>query len=110
MLLPGFFQYIILPSLQAMVNKEFIYLLYQLFAMALGNLIKRLRNAKDLKQSTVARRLGITQQAYSKIENGKVVNGYRLADRLRAMDSNEEELNAVSNIFTPPPPRKEGKK
>ncbi|MFM9908546.1 MAG: helix-turn-helix domain-containing protein [Chitinophagaceae bacterium] len=74
--------------------------------MALGILIKHLRIAKDLKQATVAHRLGISQQAYSKLENCKEVGILRLSKILKAMDSNEEELNDVRKLFTPPPPRR----
>jgi len=35
-----------------------------------GCIIKKLRQTKHLKQHTVAKEMGITQAAYSKIENG----------------------------------------
>jgi transcriptional regulator with XRE-family HTH domain len=36
-----------------------------------GSVIKKLRQAKRLKQDTVAKEMGISQAAYSKIENGQ---------------------------------------
>ena len=70
--------------------------------MSNGTWIKRLRIAKDIKQSTIARRLGISQQAYSKLEKCLQIDKHRLSEILQAMDSNEEELNQVSKFFTPP--------
>jgi transcriptional regulator with XRE-family HTH domain len=34
-----------------------------------GSIIKKIRKSKSLKQETVAKELGISQAAYSKIEN-----------------------------------------
>lgn len=34
-----------------------------------GTIIKKIRESKSLKQETVAKELGISQAAYSKIEN-----------------------------------------
>jgi len=67
--------------------------------MALGIWIKRLRTTKDLKQTTVARRLGITQQAYSKLENCEEIGDHRLCEVLKAMDSNKDELITISRLF-----------
>ena len=67
--------------------------------MALGIWIKRLRTTKDLKQTTVARRLGITQQAYSKLENCGEISDHRLCEVLKAMDSNKDELMTISRLF-----------
>ena len=69
--------------------------------MSNGTWIHRLRIAKDIKQSTIARRLGISQQAYSKLEKCLQIDKHRLSEILQAMDSNEEELNEVSKLFTP---------
>ena len=75
--------------------------------MVTGLLIKHLRIAKDLKQANVAKRLGISQQAYSKLENGQEVDTHRLSDILKAMDSTEEDLNEIRQLFTLPPQKNE---
>ena len=69
--------------------------------MSNGTWIKRLHITKEIKQSTVARRIGISQQAYSKLEHCTEIDVHRLTEILQAMDSNEEELNEVSKLFTP---------
>lgn len=61
--------------------------------------IKRLRLHKDFKQSTVARRMGISQQAYSKLENSVWVAKGKLPMILDALESNPEELKRVGELF-----------
>jgi transcriptional regulator with XRE-family HTH domain len=61
--------------------------------------IKRLRVHKEFKQSTVAQRLGITQQAYSKLENADWVAKGRLPLILEALESNPEELRRIAELF-----------
>ena len=70
--------------------------------MTPGTWIKKLRMNKEMKQSTIARRLGITQQAYSKIENSLWVRKGRLPQILEALDSNFDELKKVASIFSLP--------
>ena len=54
---------------------------------------------KELKQAVIAKRLGITQQAYSKIENSIWIRKGRLPELLEALDSNLEELKRIGAIF-----------
>jgi transcriptional regulator with XRE-family HTH domain len=61
--------------------------------------IKKLRQNKDVKQVTVAERMGISQQAYSKLENANWVTKGRLPLILEALDSNPEELNKIAQLL-----------
>lgn len=70
--------------------------------MTPGTWIKKLRMNKDLKQAYIAKKLGITQQAYSKIENSIWIRKGRLPELLKALDSNMEELKKVAAIFNLP--------
>jgi transcriptional regulator with XRE-family HTH domain len=61
--------------------------------------IKKLRVSKEFKQATVAHRLGISQQAYSKIENAVWVAKGKLPDILQALESSPEELKKMAELF-----------
>jgi transcriptional regulator with XRE-family HTH domain len=67
--------------------------------MTPGTWIKRLRITKQLKQTTIANRMGITQQAYSKIENAEWITKGKLPRVLDALDSDFDELQRVANFF-----------
>ncbi|MBK6380592.1 MAG: helix-turn-helix transcriptional regulator [Chitinophagaceae bacterium] len=43
-----------------------------------GELLKLLRKLKGIKQDVAARKLGIKQQAVSKLENCKIISGKNL--------------------------------
>jgi transcriptional regulator with XRE-family HTH domain len=68
-----------------------------------GLCIKRLRMFKEIKQETVAKRLGITQQAYSKLENLDIISGNRLIEILDALNSSLKELEAVNKLYSTTP-------
>ena len=61
--------------------------------------IKKLRLYKEFKQATVAQRMGISQQAYSKMENSSWVAKGKLPVILQALESNHEELRKVAQLF-----------
>lgn len=61
--------------------------------------IKKLRQNKDFKQVTVAERMGISQQAYSKLENSTWVTKGRLPVILQALDSSPEELEQLARLL-----------
>lgn len=63
--------------------------------MATGQLIKKLRLMKGLKQESVAKKMGVTQQALSKIENANELPQQTIERTLIAMDSNFEELRKL---------------
>ena len=68
--------------------------------MTPGTWIKWLRLTKEVKQSDIAGRMGITQQAYSKIENSDWINRKRLPQILMALESTPEELIRVAELFS----------
>lgn len=66
-----------------------------------GLSIKRLRVFREIKQETVAKRLGISQQAYSKLENHALISDERLAEILKALNSSSKELETIMNLYSP---------
>ena len=72
--------------------------------MIKGEQLRHLRNMHDLKQIEIARKLGITQQAYSHLEKKKWITGKRFLQILDVFGYTEEELeNWIKNL--PPPPK-----
>jgi transcriptional regulator with XRE-family HTH domain len=68
-----------------------------------GVCLKRLRAFREIKQETVAKRLGISQQAYSKLENCEHIAHDRLNEILRAMGSTIKDLEKIVRLYPPPP-------
>jgi len=66
-----------------------------------NNNIRLLRQLKGIKQTDVAKRLGITQQAYSKLESCKRLKEKKIKQILTVMGSSMEELNKI-DLFLPP--------
>lgn len=66
-----------------------------------GDTIRRLRKIKGIKQADAAKKMGFTQQAYSKIENSQQISTLKLEQLLTAFNSNVQELSVIIN-FTPP--------
>ena len=66
-----------------------------------GNIIRKLRRLRDVKQSAIASKLGCTQQAYSKIECSKKLSEHKILALLKALGSSEEELKALINFYPP---------
>ena len=71
-----------------------------------GEVIRRLRQLKGFKQSTAAEKLGISQQAYSKIEQRKTVSAKNIAQIIIAFNCSNADIETVKN-FTPPPKNKD---
>ena len=69
---------------------------------ATGDNIRRLRILKDYKQSTAGRKLGIGQQAYSKIECSAGISEEKALEIIKAFDSSLDEFKMILK-FTPPP-------
>ena len=67
----------------------------------IGLKIKRIREDRKLSQTYVAQKLGISQNAYSKIENNhSKVTVDRLKDIAKVFDVPEDELlNNETNVF-----------
>lgn len=68
--------------------------------MVTGETIRLLRNWKQLKQQTVAERLGISQPAYSKIERSETVSKENIERLLPALRSTREEMKACEKLFS----------
>ncbi len=64
-----------------------------------GSSIRTLRSLLGIKQSEAARRLKISQQAYSKIENSESVKMITLEKILLVFNYNKEDFFK----FSPPP-------
>jgi transcriptional regulator with XRE-family HTH domain len=71
--------------------------------MCSGRTLKKLRLLKNFTQQQIAARLGISQQAYSKLEKQNSVDRERLEKILSLLKSSYKELEDIKN-FTPPPP------
>ena len=67
-----------------------------------GELIRHLRHFKGLKQSIVAKKMGVSQQAYSKLESAKVISPQNIAKLLNAMGSSLGELEKIKKILPRP--------
>ncbi|HKP31645.1 MAG TPA: helix-turn-helix transcriptional regulator [Chitinophagaceae bacterium] len=64
-----------------------------------GKILYILRCIKGMKQSEVARKLKISQQAYSKLERAEILQDDRLDNILAALKSSREELSEIKRIF-----------
>ena len=67
--------------------------------MVQGEIIRKLRNLKGVKQSTLARGLGISQPAYSKIEKSAYVKNEKLKQILVILNCSEEDLCSLERIL-----------
>jgi transcriptional regulator with XRE-family HTH domain len=69
--------------------------------MSVGNLLKILRIVKHVDQKTVSRHLGISQQAYSKIERSGYINQTSLNKVLAVLQTTPEEMEELKRILLP---------
>lgn len=73
--------------------------------MNIGQKIARLREIRGIKQADLARRLGVTQQALSKMENAESMDDKRLEKVAAALDiapdviRNFKEDVIINNIY-----------
>jgi len=63
--------------------------------MATGQTLRLLRTLKGIKQTALAKKLGISQQAYSKLENSKHLREERLRVILTAMNCTPEDIELI---------------
>jgi transcriptional regulator with XRE-family HTH domain len=68
--------------------------------MITGQTLRKLRLLKEVKQTTLAKKLGISQQAYSKLEKSSHIDAQKLVVLLDLLQCSREELK----VFLPPPP------
>jgi transcriptional regulator with XRE-family HTH domain len=66
--------------------------------MISGEKLRMLRIVKGLKQQFVADRLGITQQAYSKLERKDVISDQVLEKIMLCISCTPEEFNTLLKI------------
>jgi transcriptional regulator with XRE-family HTH domain len=66
--------------------------------MYTGETLKHLRLLKDLSQKGIAKKLGISQPAYSKLEKRKKVSPERLEKIMDILKCSSEEINVVKRI------------
>ncbi len=64
-----------------------------------GDMIRKLRMLKEEKQAAVAKKMGISQQAYSLLENSKEISLPVLLKVIKALNSNIAELNNVKTLI-----------
>ena len=65
--------------------------------MYYGEYLKKIRLLKGLNQSGVAKKIGITQQAYSKLETHTSIDEKKFMEIIKAMECSEMELELVKN-------------
>jgi transcriptional regulator with XRE-family HTH domain len=68
--------------------------------MTSGNLLKLLRTVRHIDQKTVSRQLGISQQAYSKIERSEYIDKTSLRKVLTVLQTTPEEMEELKRIFS----------
>lgn len=72
--------------------------------MITGQQLRLLRHLHEMKQETIAKKLKITQQAYSKLEKNDCINGERLNKIISILGYTKKEFEkAIKNL--PPPPK-----
>ena len=63
--------------------------------------IKILRMVKNYSQSGIAKKLGISRQAYSKMENRKTkISEKRMTQILRIMQCTDDELKKIETFYS----------
>ena len=66
-----------------------------------GEILRKLRLMMGVKQTSAAEKLGITQQAYSKLEKRKTVNNDRIDSVLKALNCGKTELDEIIKLNLP---------
>ena len=72
--------------------------------MLTGEQIRLLRQARQLKQKEMARRMGISQQRYSALEKSEKVNGEHAQKILSLLKFTVAEVESIFKTLPPPPP------
>lgn len=67
-----------------------------------GDTVRVLRQLKKYKQQFVAKKMGITQQRYSKFEQSQKVSEVCFQKILKALDYTPAEFEKVKNFLPPP--------
>lgn len=64
-----------------------------------GDYLKKIRLLKGLNQTGIAKKLGITQQAYSKMENHGNIDEKKFTEIIKIIGCAERELEIIRNHF-----------
>jgi len=64
-----------------------------------GETLRRLRNLKGLKQKEAAKKLGISQSAYSRLEKSEWLQGEQLQSILKALECTTADLEKVLSML-----------
>jgi transcriptional regulator with XRE-family HTH domain len=64
-----------------------------------GQFIRLLRQLKGAKQAVVAKKLGITQQALSKMENCKKVHNEKIQVVIKLLNFSDEDIESVKKLL-----------
>ena len=68
-------------------------------SLKLGEKIRIVRKMTDLSQLNLANELGITQQAYQKLEQGKtIMTETRLTEIAKILDVTEQEIREIDQV------------
>ena len=67
-----------------------------------GEHLQLLRTIKKIKQPLVAKKLGVKQQAISKLESKMQVTDERFTEYVNALGLKKEEAIKLLDLFTPP--------
>lgn len=67
--------------------------------MNTGETLRQLRTLKGVKQIHIAKELGISQQAYSKIEKRDSIDEVKMRKLLTILGIGEEDVNEYAKIF-----------
>jgi transcriptional regulator with XRE-family HTH domain len=67
-----------------------------------GELVRRLRSSKGVKQSVAAKKMDISQQAFSKLESAENISMPKLLLVLAALGSSLHEFETIKNLYPPP--------
>jgi transcriptional regulator with XRE-family HTH domain len=68
--------------------------------MLTGEELRLLRLIKGLKQQFIASKMGISQQAYSKLEKKNSINASQAEKILHCMNCRQEDVDALDKIHT----------
>jgi transcriptional regulator with XRE-family HTH domain len=71
--------------------------------MIAGNALSKLRQIKGLKQKHLAQKMGVTQQALSKLEQKEMIDKEKFEEVLAALRISMEEWKQLEKLLPPPP-------
>lgn len=71
--------------------------------MFTNNEIRLLRHSRQIKQEEVARKMGITKQRYSELENNKKIPQKRITEILKVLGYDHETARKFLDNIPPPP-------